>query len=161
MIFIFTDPGLRGAISAVDENEQILFSESLERGISLYFWMNIVNIGGEPHYDMWTTRSNFKGQYEFLDCHFAIEIADYKNVEVGKGKGFAMNKKTGKPYAKKRISGDGIYKSGIHTGKIIQWFAERGVHDMIEVKPKEWQTIYKGFGGKDSKEKALNCLKEK
>ena len=150
MIFIFTDPGVHGAISAVNENEQILFSVGLVDGLppegfdlkyaasAANFRKKILQFRIEGMLSEWLS--------EWLsDCHFGIEIADWKNAEMIKAK----------------INLNTVYKAGINTGKIIQWFTERGVRDMIEVKPREWQTIYKGFAGKDSKERAFNCLKEK
>ena len=141
MIFIFTDPGLKGAISAIDENEQILFSVGLENGLPPEDFIREQGSNNE-FYCILTTRTLAAHK---KDWHFGIEIADWKNAEMIKAK----------------INLNTVYRSGINTGLIIQWFTARGVHDMLQIKPREWQTIYKGFAGKDSKERALNCLKEK
>ncbi|KKK68911.1 hypothetical protein LCGC14_2939320 [marine sediment metagenome] len=160
MIFIFTDPGVHGAISAIDENEQILFSVGLVDGLPpKNFTLDLVNSPLKEKREIITIRSTRTLSGFIEDWHFGIEIADYKNVEVGKWKPrIKADGTAGKPTI---ITADKIYHSGIITGKIIHWFTERGVHDMLQIKPREWQTIYKGFAGKDSKERAFNCLKEK
>ncbi len=146
MIFIFTDPGIHGAISAVNENEQILFSVGLVDGLPPEGF-DLKYAASAANFRKKILQFRIEGMLsEWLsDCHFGIEIADWKNAEMIKAK----------------INLNTVYKAGINTGKIIHWFTARGVHDMLQIKPREWQTIYKGFAGKDSKERALNCLQQK
>ncbi len=94
--------------------------------------------GGLPNIPESFRLDKFGGQYEVW-----LEWADWKNAEI----------------VKEKIKLNLIYKAGFYLGLIHHEMYLRGANEVNTVSPKEWQTIYKGIPGKNTKERALNYLK--
>lgn len=94
--------------------------------------------GGLPNLPVGFRLDKFGSHYEVW-----LEHADWKNAEIIKAK----------------INLNSIYKAGFYVGIIHHDMYLRGANEVNLIAPRDWQGIFKGIPGKNTKEQALNYLK--